>query len=440
MNNDYFLIRLTEERGYRRKRSKLKKKIRMHGKVSAHQKKYYNLSKYIPYEPIDDHHFLYIHVPKKLCFIEDHDGTFEFLIELEKILSRKKPIGLNIRHNDTEKIGLAASSIFDNIIQIYITKWKRRGVRVNIKGHLSNVKSVNNFLLSFGLLSGLNISNKFALKDIDYDYKSKYVVFKMQGSSSSPYLKSEASTKLVDYFRKCLNYSNIDLTSHGYGMLVDAIGEIIGNAEEHSDRTPAKWSCLGCYDKDSAQCGFSIFNYGATIYESLSGPKSTSTKVIQAVADVISNSKSILQKLKNNVFAKPSEEPIWNVMAIQDGISSKRTEQGPDSTRGHGLMDVVEFVETLRSKGDPVKISIISGRSKIIIDYAYPIIKQTVNQVTKETRRLLPFNKEGNLKIPADPTKVFYMDHQFNGVIITGYFKINEEYLTQKLEKTNVRD
>lgn len=429
------LKRLEGERRYRSRRSHLKKKLRRGGNVCRSDKINYNLSHYIPHKRLSTNIFIRINVPKVLCVIEDHDGTFEFLFRLKGLLSGNRPNNIDIRHDDTEKIGLTASYLFDKIIQNYLAKWKQRGIRVTLKGHISENKNVNNFLLSFGLLSGLDIIGRFKESDIDKDYRDKYEVFKMSGSSIHPHLKSEASTKLAQYFNKCLNYSNIELSPHGYGMLIDAIGEIIGNAEEHSGHNPTRWFCLGCYDKDTAQCGFSIFNYGSTIYQSLSDPSSTSTRVLQAVTDVINNSKSLLIKIKDRILSFTEEEPIWNVMALQDGISSKRTERGPDSTRGQGLMDVLQFVELLRSKGDPVKIAVISGKSKILVDYTYPIINHVVDSVSGEKRRLLPFNREGSLSKPSDPSKVSSMKHSFDGVIITGSFKINEEYLTRLLGK-----
>ena len=96
-------------------------------------------------------------------------------------------------------------------------------------------------------------------------------------------------------------------------------------------------------------------------------------------------------------------------MALQEGISSKLD---ADETRGYGLMDFIEHCFEL-SIG--TKIVIISGQTTIRIDENYKIQKK---EILGRERRVLSFNKEGD--ILNKPDKNYVLDHGafFPGVII----------------------
>ena len=334
------------KRYFRRMRSKLKLKILRGGKIPKRKLRKYNLEKttfkkQLKFRAVKK--WTMITVPKVFCFIYDHDTTFLFLDEVSKLLNLKKPKNLRFDHTKTELIGLSASFLFDSMIDKYKLKWKEKGYKIEMKGFMtSRNREVNNFILSFGLLSDHTIDGPIPENAIDIDYKTKYLTFKYSGNSQTGYMKSNGATGLAKYFRQCFEHNNYVLDSVAEATLIDAFGEIIGNAEEHSrkDGNGVFWQVLGCYNKSSSYCKFSIINYGYTIYQSLSDPQSTSAEVIKKVTEIVESNRSISEKIQD-WFSKEDEEPVWNVMAIQDGISSKRTQQGPASTRGQGLMDVI---------------------------------------------------------------------------------------------------
>ena len=84
---------------------------------------------------------------------------------------------------------------------------------------------------------------------------------------------------------------------------------------------------------------------------------------------------------------------------------------------------------------DRSEIAIISGKSKILVDYEYPITYKRVG-VENELRRQIIFNESRNLWEPQDRNKVISMSDFFKGAIITGSFKINEKYLSER-QKNN---
>jgi hypothetical protein len=425
------------KRLFRKLRSKLKKRIKngarlnnktlrkYHLNINTHNKSHKKIK--------HSNNWRTLKIPRIFCFISDHESVFQFFKYFNNIFDSKKPKNIHIDHTETEEIGLSASYIFDMMINVYLRKWRDKKYSIEIKGITSNIRDINNFLLSFGLLSKYKFADPMPEGFVDPDYKLKYETFKYSGSSNYSYLKGNAASGLSEYFKKCLKYNNYILSDEGQAFLADVFGEIIGNAEEHSSKDSGEvfWNVLGCYNKDTSYCSFSIINYGNTIYESLSNPNSTSAEVIKSVNDIINSNKSYLGQIKE-LFTKDHEEPIWNAMALQDGISSKRTLKGKASTRGQGLMDVIDFIGNLKSEKDLAQIVMISGKSKILIDYEYRIQYKEVGS-NNEKRRQIIFNKENMLHEPPDRNKVILMPDSFSGTIISGRFKLNEKYLLERV-------
>ena len=215
------------------------------------------------------------------------------------------------------------------------------------------------------------------------------------------------------------------LTIEGQGALAAAIGEILGNAEEHAG-SDVKWTVLGCFDKTKKTVSFAVINAGQTIFESLSNESSTSREVLLKVEEIVQSHRGFLDKLGDQFKPDTIVEPIWNVMALQEGISSKRTETGEASTRGQGMMDVLEFLKELKSKQDDGRLVVISGHSHILVDFTYPMRDVKIGA---EYRRQIIFNKEQDLHLPQDSNKVKYLKNKFQGTIIAGHFILNDNYV-----------
>jgi hypothetical protein len=127
------------------------------------------------------------------------------------------------------------------------------------------------------------------------------------------------------------------------------------------------------------------------------------------------------------------EQAIWTYMAIQDGISSKRREAGKASTRGQGIMDVVQFIDQIRNKQNrETHLSIISGNTFLSIDYEYPLVEKRVGK-NQEIRRFLFLNKEANFTNKPDLKKLKLIKNNFPGVIFSGYFIIDKDYLLSQI-------
>lgn len=430
---------LAKRRFFHTMRKKLRAKLCKNGEVAPNIMRKYKLGGYSKFKKIAKYrNYIFptyeIVIPDVFSFIEAPKSTLSFFRKLRKKLNRKEPYRLYIIHTNCKTIDLAASFYFDQIIKEEQRYWKRFRVTIQLSGEISKIsRCVNNFLLSFGLLSKINIlQSNFSEKQIDYDYKKKYYTFIVNGNKKENYKKSQASYGLVEYFDNCFKHNNLQIVQETKLDLAHKIGEIVGNAEEHSGDQVGKWYALGCYNKDEKECSFAIINFGYSIYETLSNQKSTAADVIEKVTDIIEGNRSAIERLGMH-FDRFHEEPLWSIMALQDGISSKRTSTGIGRTHGHGIMDVLSFIGNVRSEQSGAKVCIISGHSAIMVDYTYPIITKEVGE-NKEKRRMLIFNKEQNLKLPPDVNKVFSVTDKFPGTIFAGRFKIDKKYLIQKME------
>lgn len=448
-------IHRKNKRFWRRVRSKLKRKTIRSGKVSNKVLRDYNLWNYTP--SFSDWQFkinrnelgvtvqeskekpYQIFIPETFCFIENPQGTIEFLKIMDDILFSLGIRNLFISHEKCNAIGLSASFLFDQKIKKAKTFWSNKGKSLNVSGKISKEKKqINNFLLAFGLLKSLGINPRQFGRDIfDFDYENKFYYFVIRGSAKVETDKSQACTKLVEYFDSCLKHIGFKIKEDAKSDLVDAVSEIVDNAEEHSD-SEEKWIVLGCFDKESSYCNFSIINKGSSVYESLSNVDSTAREVLEKVEDIVQKHKSFKEKI-GEFFSKEDEEPLWNVMALQEGISSKRTLTGKMRTRGQGLMDMLEFFNTLRSQADATKISLISGKSSVLVDYSYPIITRNVGD-KRQTVRSIILNERQDLHFPMDQTKVMQLNHKYAGTILTGRLKLDKSNLIARINNNNGKE
>lgn len=436
-------IRSEKKRAFRKVRSRIKKNIRAGASPRKHVLSKYRLKRFrggsinalskmdlinrvidqeIPLAEID--------VPKVLCFLRAPENTSKFLNDLNQRISTKEVQNINVIHRNTTEIGLSASWLFDEYIKSARNKYIAEKKKFHLRGTTSAIRRVNNFLMAFGFLKEMNIDKRWLKDTYDPDYKTKFKHFKAAGSKKITYRKGNACTELVNYFDNCLSYFHKKLTKDGREKLVDAFGEIIGNAEEHGG-TEVEWHVLGCFEKDTNYCNFAIINRGHSIYQTLSDAMSTTRPVLEKIEKVVLNHRNFLQKAEDFLLKDEKWiETIWNVMALQEGISSKRTEDAEGDTRGQGMMDVLEFIAEIRAASADAQVAIISGHSYILVDYDYPIRRVHVGK-QKEVRRQISFNSQKDLHLPQDKNKVKYLEHPFLGTIITGRFKLSHNYVIE---------
>jgi hypothetical protein len=420
---------LSKRRFFRRKRSMMKISIERNGaKYSEVKLVRYHLVQFAATRGrrLKQHEITkyLIEVPATLDFITNPNETSNFFLTVDDVLNDSHPHHLHISHKQTEYLDIGASFLFDKRIKDYRRHWRRRGHKLSIGGTISDSKSVNNFLLSFGLLKNLDINTKnLSASKIDTDYQLKFKTFERSGSMSNELANGKASEGLARYFDGCLNVHHHQFTPDALGDLISAVSEIICNAEQHSGEK--QWYVRGCYDKDSKVCSFAILSFGTSIYETLQ--VSEKHQVFEKASILYQENKPMQIKFLELFSANDTIEALYNVIALQDGISSKRTDTGENSRRGFGLMDVLEWMNALTPSNEKAQIAVISGKSLIVIDFTYPI--QHIPMHNGAVMRRICFNDSADLFQAQDPNKVMHLEYKFPGTMITGRFKIDEAHL-----------
>jgi hypothetical protein len=196
---------------------------------------------------------------------------------------------------------------------------------------------------------------------------------------------------------------NYILPLREHNVISSAITEHFDNIFQHAKKAKFGNVC-GYYNRVNPEVRIIIYNFGETIFETLSGNLPPDMKAqINHVLD-IHTSKNFFLFGQN--FTR---ENALTLLAIQEGISSKLTD---DKSRGHGLTDFIEHCFELT---DQTRIRIISGNTAIKIDSKYKLSK--MNFLGRE-RRIIAFNENNDIFEKPDPNHVETMAVKFPGVII----------------------
>lgn len=261
-----------------------------------------------------------------------------------------------------------------------------------------------------------------------------------QGTSSNVGLITSETTEekvaeqFSDTFNDWLRQLNppLELTDRAYVDVNTIFGELLDNATRHSDLKSfdGAWHIAGFMervqagvpenptDADMYICHFAVISLGNTIYESLQiAPEEIKSSITRYCLKV------------NQQLPKRQEpftdENLWTVCSIQDGIS--RAPNADGAKGGFGLMS--SLVSLMNAFGiqevleNAPKMTIVSGSSCIMIKLPY-------NRYTEiDGKRSLAFNADNNLDKPPDANHVLSLPRRFPGTLITVRFVMDGGHL-----------
>jgi hypothetical protein len=142
------------------------------------------------------------------------------------------------------------------------------------------------------------------------------------------------TNKVIEYYNTCLSSNGFILNKKGVIHFNKLVGEIIGNANEHSGKN-GTWYVSGHFsksDENSVDKGrLTFISFGNTIYESLKS-RTTSEKIKKK----LNNHTKVHASLFN---IRWNEESSWTVFALQWMISRLKTD---DNDRGTGTIKFIE--------------------------------------------------------------------------------------------------
>jgi hypothetical protein len=259
-------------------------------------------------------------------------------------------------------------------------------------------------------------------------------------SSATVHLDPQTREKAVDRFCIALNewigIPEIDreLTDEGKGWIAGIIGELLCNAERHSQ--------AGSDDGDWATTGFMVKRHenGEAILRCHLAFLSVGRSFAESLTDAAPEIKSVINDYATRHRGSGlSRETLATVFALQDTITCDPSAREKRSG-GTGLQDVLEFVHTLGGtiqEGKEPSISVISGRSCISLRPPYIPGKRKEGPLSP---RLLWCNGENDSRFPPDPAVVMDLSEHFAGTLVSVAFTLDPLYLAANAESNDADD
>lgn len=257
------------------------------------------------------------------------------------------------------------------------------------------------------------------------------------GTTKSPTVHLEPQTREAVADRFCdaidewLGVPEIEqeLTQSGRAWLAGVVGELLCNAERHSqpNSTDGDWATTGFMvkrEEDGVQrlkCFFAFLSIGQTIAESMSD---AAADIRQLLDDYLSRHKG----------SKQSKETLTTVFALQDTITCDPAARESRSG-GTGLQDVLDFVSLLSGEHDP-RVTIVSGKSCISLKTPYIPGKRR----GEFEPRLQWCNEPNTSEVPPDIEVAFDLAEHFAGTLVSVAFNLDPEYLRASVESENGND
>lgn len=251
--------------------------------------------------------------------------------------------------------------------------------------------------------------------------------------SNSPYVdvpsRDYATSRFVTAIDEWLGRPEIELelTEQGREKLMNLLGEVLENAERHSDgyRRDGSWSVSGFLAKrDNGEGGpvyrasIGILSIGDTFSESLE----------RAHPDQLEEISGYISAMRA-AGAPQSDDTLRTLAALQDGVTCVLEAELADRG-GFGLMDILDFVselgQTSEAKHAP-QVTIISGSSCIQLKGPYNRGATSGNEANAP--RVQWFNPANSAGMRPDPDYVFDLDAKLPGTAISIGFSLDPDVL-----------
>lgn len=357
-----------------------------------------------------------IKFPKSFNLIDNPDESLSVLKQINYSFEKSNSKTIKFDYSECSNYGLDASVICDLLVDNGKKYRNNNKKKVKLSGNMPVGYSAGELFCNSGLLRHLNLFNA----------EDKRV------ERLEPFINEKnvnvLTNKTIVYYNNCLKRYGMELNAKGIDLLNHLVGEIIGNAAEHSGDN-GDWYVSGHFTQatnhEYGKGSLVFISIGNTIYENLK----YNTK-----------SPEILEKLDNHLKCHKSlfdfnwnEESSLTVLGLQYKISSVTDFDHPD--RGTGTIEFIKSFSELGKKidGDIPKMSILSGNTHILFDGTYNLEEKNINGTKVKT---IAFNKDNNIKKKPDQKYVKILKNRFPGVIISADFYVDNRYV-RKMEGKN---
>ncbi|MFN2476427.1 MAG: hypothetical protein ABR526_08825 [Chthoniobacterales bacterium] len=379
-----------------------------------------------------------ITIPKVFSLTENPEESLDTIYSLLQIPRRHKARQVWFDHRACQHMDLGASALLDVCVMNLRTEQLHRRHGYTFGGEFPKDEHVGNILRCMGITKHLEVPGAEPPDSFDKTLV-KFNLFRGHRNHSSPARggsdQERASTELALHLDKCLRRAaRRRLTPEAMSLIGNWAGEIITNAEEHSGKD--MWFAIGYMEpppivaidstgeaSTASECQLTIFNFGNTIHDTLTAPKTPDgTKAdIGRLVD-IHNRKNFFGASER--FTEPD---LWTLYALQDGVSRFNEAPGSDD-RGRGTVNMIHVCQTLGRSNDATKqpiMTLVSGSTRIVFDGTYPMRWKAFPE---GARRIIAFNQHNDLEEKPDGKCVHSVSGRFPGTILTFKFFIDNMY------------
>lgn len=379
-----------------------------------------------------------VKIPPTFSFLGDPGAVLDVLQSILAVsVKGKRFFGLHLDHSSCTDIDLGASAVLDVITMLLRTEWRQRRHQYTLGGQLPDDLRTMGILLCTGVTRNLGLQHMVPPRSI-LDSVATFRLFhgfaakNIRGSQD----QEVAASDLARHLDRCfIRAASRTFTPEGKRLVVKWAGELITNAEEHSGR--GDWyttAYMAPIDRNTPQegiedaigeCRLTVFNFGRSIYQSLSDsqtPEATRDQ-IRAIAR---------RHLERRIWESRldyTEEDLWTLIALQEGISC-RTKPG-ESDRGSGTVAMISAFQELGCSVDAEKkpeMVLISGSTRILFDERY---KMRQDPTGAGGRMILAFNERNDLNERPDHRNVHSIRGFFPGTLLSMHFFIDRAFLNR---------
>jgi hypothetical protein len=247
----------------------------------------------------------------------------------------------------------------------------------------------------------------------------------------APQRSEMVSDEFCDAFDRWVSEAgSLGLSDFGRSYIQQIIGELLNNAERHSDicGSDGSWSVAAFMLRRTEngvpvhRVNIAFLSVGATVAESL---QTASAETRRDVADYIGfHSKMGV-----------SDETLATVVALQDGVTRDASASAA-GRGGVGFQDVMALLNMLGETDDPAKaprMTIVSGHSCVVIQTPY--LQGAAR--SDGGQRVIWFNEANDPKNRPDVQHVFDLEDSLAGTVVTMSFVVDSEYLKAAINAEN---
>jgi len=328
---------------------------------------------------------------------------------------------LTINHHEVAQLGFSAESLLSFLVLECDDYNKRRRIRkVLLDGNYPDSHNLQRMMNSAGLPNVLNANQGENSAGGEGDINVKRFIRRSFYSAigkneTADDTKTLACIDVNKYLNQCLDIISRELNEDAESELGEYVGEILGNAEDHSGEN--LWFMSGYLDslEESKHCNILIFNFGHSISETF-----TNLDKNHYSWDVV---KGYVKANKEYGF---SRDELITVAALQENISSKN--ESDDDHRGQGTIDCLDFFQKVSEEcigqgTGEARMTLISGKVKIKFD-----ANTKVTMVGE--RKIIPLNAENDINLPPERTYISSLSGvSFPGTLIAISFPMGDPML-----------